>query len=215
MLQKIALLDSQVIRALLVAIMGVLGLVLSWFGVDEKIFSAEATKLIDAVSLLITTGGVVYAAYARAMKPTPPLTESAAEQTRTLVSQQAGAKMQSGAASRSNVANLVLAGLALVMMLGMTGCAAFTKPQSFDDRLAYAYGVHTAVQTAAANSVNAKELSSAQGEQVLKLADDSRRILDAASVAIDAGDIRTAEGQLALATNILTQLQTYLRRPSP
>lgn len=103
---------------------------------------------------------------------------------------------------------------ACVLVL-LTACAAFTAPKSFDDRLAYAYGTHTAVLTAAASSVTAKELSSAQGEQVLRLADDSRRLLDAARLTATAGDVKTAEGQLALAANVLTQLQTYLRRPSP
>jgi hypothetical protein len=105
--------------------------------------------------------------------------------------------------------------LLLPLLLVLSACAALAPAKSFDDRLAYAYGAHTAVLAAAANSLSVHELSSTDAEQVLKLADDSRRVLDAARLAAGAGDVKTAEGQLALATNILTQLQTYLRRQSP
>jgi hypothetical protein len=47
--------------------------------------------------------------------------------------------------------------------------------------------------------------------QVLKLADESRALLDAARAAAKVGDPTTANGKLVLATSILTQLQTYLR----
>lgn len=105
--------------------------------------------------------------------------------------------------------------LLLPLLLVLSACAALTPPKSFDDRLAYAYGTHTAVLTAAARSVSAQEITSGQAETVLQLADESRQVLDAARLAAAAGDARTADGQLALATNVLTQLQLYLRRPSP
>lgn len=102
----------------------------------------------------------------------------------------------------------VLAVAALVV-----GCAALgiAKPETFSERLAYAYATHTAIQNAAANSLNAGEITSRDGEQILKLADDSRQVLDAARAASQAGDVATAEGRLALATNILQQVQAYLR----
>ena len=217
MLEKIALLDSHVIRALLVAIVGVIGTALSFFGVNEAVFDAGAARLVDAIMILMTAGGVFYAAYARATKPTPPITESAVDQTRAMVAQQVGSKMQAAAASRppaqgGTTSLHLLNMISMVVVVAMLGCAALTPAKSFDDRLAYAYGAHTAVLAAAADSVTAHELTSTQGEQVLKLADQSRQVLDAARVAAAAGDVRTAEGQLTLATNILTQLQLYLRR---
>ncbi len=97
----------------------------------------------------------------------------------------------------------------------LAGCTALglAPAQSLDDRLAYAYATHTAVLDAAATAVNAGELSSADGEWVLVLADESRLILDAVRSAAEDGDVSTAEGRLALASNILLQLQDYLRTP--
>jgi hypothetical protein len=74
-------LDSQIMRALLVAAAGVIGVVLSFFGVDEALFTERAARLIDALSLLLTAGGVAWAAYARAKLPTPPISDKAVQRT--------------------------------------------------------------------------------------------------------------------------------------
>ena len=94
------------------------------------------------------------------------------------------------------------------LLLG--GCTVVPKPQGLEQQLAYAYGTHTAVLTAAANAVEVGTLSPADGQQVLRLADESRTLLDASRAAIGVGDLTTAEGQLSLATNILQQLNVYL-----
>lgn len=80
-MKSIPLLDSQVIRAALLALVGLLGLILSFFGVSEAAFGEHATRLVDALLLVITTGSVLWAGYARATKPTPPLTNTAAAKT--------------------------------------------------------------------------------------------------------------------------------------
>lgn len=77
----IPFLASQVIRALLVAGAGLIGVILSFFGVDEKLFSEQAAKVIDALSVFLAAAGVVWAAWARAKLPTPPITQAAAEKT--------------------------------------------------------------------------------------------------------------------------------------
>lgn len=110
--------------------------------------------------------------------------------------------------------------LALVAALFILGPVAFTlpgcasigleEPQSIDQRLAYAYGTHTAVLDAAAVGVATGKLTPEDGEQVLKLADESRLLLDASRAALGAGDVATADGRLLLALNVLTQLQAYL-----
>lgn len=82
--------------------------------------------------------------------------------------------------------------------------------QSFDQKLAYAYGTVTAVTQAATAALNSKDITSADAEQILRLRDESRSILDAAKVASSVGDTTTANGKLLLATSILTQLQAYL-----
>ena len=87
----------------------------------------------------------------------------------------------------------------------------FVTPKSVTEKIAAAYVTHTAVLTATTNAVNAEELSSADAAQVLTIATESRKVIDAARVALTAGDTKTAEGKLALATSVLLQLQTYLR----
>lgn len=105
-------------------------------------------------------------------------------------------------------AKLVISLLALLL----AGCAAFAPAQSLDQRIAYGYGSHTAVLEAAANLVEFGDLTADQGQAVLELADRARLVLDTARFALDAGDPRTAEGQLALALGILQEIQNYLRR---
>lgn len=106
--------------------------------------------------------------------------------------------------------------LSLLLSVGIlgsvTGCAALglATPQSFDQKLANAYGVHTAVVSTAATAVTAGALTSDDGAHVQILAIQSRQLLDAAKVAEGAGDPTTAAGRLALATSVLTQLQTFL-----
>lgn len=80
-MKTIPLLDSQVIRAVLLALAGLIGLILSFFGVSEEAFGAHASRVIDAILLLVTTGSALWAAYARAMLPTPPITDAAATKT--------------------------------------------------------------------------------------------------------------------------------------
>ena len=94
-------------------------------------------------------------------------------------------------------------------LVTLVACAqlGLSSAKTFDQKLAYAYGTHTAVLQSAAAAVNAKTLSPTDGEEVLKLADESRALLDAAKAA---GDTATGGSKLALATTILTQLQTYL-----
>ena len=103
-----------------------------------------------------------------------------------------------------------------VLLLVLFGCAqlGLTQPKTFDERLAYAYGSHTAVLQTAAAAVNAKTMTSAEGDQVLKLADESRAVLDAARVAARAGDTAGANTKLVLAVAVLTQLQQYLQQRS-
>jgi hypothetical protein len=102
---------------------------------------------------------------------------------------------------------------AFILLAFLMGCAqvGLTPAKSFDEKLAYAYGTHTAVLQTAAQAVNSKSMSSADGAQVLKLADESRTLLDAARIASKAGNVDTANGKLILATSILVQLQQYLQ----
>jgi hypothetical protein len=81
-LTAIAWYDAATMRALLVAGVGLIGVIAGLFGVDEALFSAKATKIVDALSTFLTLGGVVWAGIARTRQPTPPitLTQASADQ---------------------------------------------------------------------------------------------------------------------------------------
>lgn len=114
--------------------------------------------------------------------------------------------MTSPALQRARLAILAVA------LSCLTACASvgLTPAQSFDARLAYAYGTHTAILQAATAAVTAGTISRKDGETVLKLAQQSRVLLDSAR-AVENTDPATAAGRLTLAVNILNQLQTYLQ----
>lgn len=95
----------------------------------------------------------------------------------------------------------------------LTACASLglAPASSFEERLAYAVSQNAAVRETAAVSVERGELSVDDAKRVLKISDEVRTSLDAARLAVGAGDVSTAEGRLQLATSILVNLQTFLR----
>ena len=97
----------------------------------------------------------------------------------------------------------------LWLILLLAGCAqlGLSTPQTFDQKLAVAYGTHTAIQRAAATELRAGHLKKADAQEVLTLADQSKALLDAARMA---GDTTVAQNKLTLAVAVLTQLQVYL-----
>jgi len=99
----------------------------------------------------------------------------------------------------------------LLYMLSACALLGVPQPQSINERLALAYASHTAVLESATNSVNSGDLTAAEGEQIEKLADESRVLLDGTRAAIAGGDTSTAAGKLQLGMSILTELQLYLR----
>lgn len=98
----------------------------------------------------------------------------------------------------------------LLLVLSACSTLGVAPAQSFDQKLAYAYATHTAVLTTATNALSAGTIKSADAEQVLKLADESRALLDGAK-AVSSTDPTMAGNKLALAASILTQLQSYLQ----
>jgi hypothetical protein len=101
---------------------------------------------------------------------------------------------------------------AIVVML-VSACASLglAPASSFDERLAYAVSQNAAVRQTAAVSLEHGEISLEDAQYVLKLTDESRKLLDAARLASGVGDISTAEGRLSVAVSVLTNLQAYLR----
>lgn len=94
----------------------------------------------------------------------------------------------------------------------LVGCSSLGlgPAQSLDQKIAYAYGTHTAVLEAATSAVNSNALSVDDAKQVLILADQSKQLLDAGRVAERANDTATANSKITLAVTVLAQLQTYL-----
>jgi hypothetical protein len=97
--------------------------------------------------------------------------------------------------------------LSLLASCALTGTA---TPQTFNQKLAYAYGLHTAVLQATTTAVTAGTLSSANATKVLAKADDAKAVLDAANSAYAAGDAAGANSKLAIATAALSAIQAYL-----
>lgn len=94
----------------------------------------------------------------------------------------------------------------------LCGCASLgiTPAKTFTQRVAYAYGTTTGLREAATHSLEAKTLASADGAYVLKVADETRTLLDAAQAATQVGDTQTGEARLVLALQMLETLQAYL-----
>lgn len=193
---------SPVYVALLVSIVTQ---VLKWTGLSEQVAAAEVATTIDNVLQLVALTAAGYAAWKRQTSEIQPLT------LRKGPEPEAPPAGGQGGFVRPALFGLLLA-LGAVSAATLPGCqsAGLEAPQSIDQRLAYAYGTHTAILDAAAAGVEQGRLSAEDGERVLDLADESRLTLDAARVALTAGDVSTAEGRLVLALGVLTQLQTYL-----
>lgn len=99
---------------------------------------------------------------------------------------------------------------ALLALLTACSSLGIAPAKSLSDRLAYGYGVYSAVTRAASTELAAGTLSVSDAEQVLKIGDEARVLLDASKALLDT-DPAGAESKLALATSVLTGLQAYLR----
>mgnify|MGYP001587211527 CR=1 FL=1 len=99
----------------------------------------------------------------------------------------------------------------LLLMLSACASLGLVTPQSFDERLSYAYDQHTAALQSITTGVTFKDLTGKDGMTVLAIADNARLLLDSARIATQSGDVTTAEGRLVLATNVLRELNDYLR----
>ena len=85
MLQIIKALDSATIKGLIVATIPLLVLIASFFGIDEAVFKAELEGWGEKIVALVSLAGVAWAAYARVLQPTPPLSETAQIKTRQMI----------------------------------------------------------------------------------------------------------------------------------
>lgn len=100
----------------------------------------------------------------------------------------------------------------MLAVVFLSGCAALglSTPKSFDQKLAQAYGIHTAIIQATTTALNAGSVSADEALQVKTQADSARTLLDDARAAETAGNETGASSDLTLALSALTALQNYL-----
>lgn len=87
-MKQIGFLDSNIIRALLVALAGLVGMVVTKLGLqfDDKFWA----DMIDAGLLVLTTGAALYAAWSRTNQPTPPISDTAVARTEERTKKEGG-----------------------------------------------------------------------------------------------------------------------------
>lgn len=107
-----------------------------------------------------------------------------------------------------------LAALACMVAMGCTALG-LQQPKTFRDDYAYAIGQTAALRTAAAQSLDARQISIKDAEYVLQLTDQSRAYLDTARQVYEAGQTLEGKQKLELATAVLLQLQSFLNSRAP
>lgn len=227
MLEIIKKLDSGTVRGLIVATIPLLVLIASFFGVDEALFQAKLEGWGEKLVSFVTLFGIAWAAYARVFKPTPPLSEKAAQATQAMLQEQE--RSRQGGFVRAGMLALMLAlSVALPATLTLSGCATvgFPAAKTFNERLAAGYTMVTAVREATSAWVDGQvrvaqsEPDPARREALLKAvkadaqniqrqADEAREGLDVARSLSDL-NFEAAEERLASTLRILEALQRYL-----
>jgi hypothetical protein len=102
--------------------------------------------------------------------------------------------------------------LFLPMLLMLAACAGLglQAPKTFEERYSYDLSATTGIRESCTRSLDSGAITSADMDECIALADRSRSVLRLARQAKDVGDVSTAEGRLALASGVLTQLETFL-----
>lgn len=103
--------------------------------------------------------------------------------------------------------------LAALLLTGIAACSSLglTPPKGFDQSLAEAYGVHTAVLNATTTALNSGSINSSEASEVATQATSARSLLDLAKAAETAGNAAGAQRDLALASTALNALNSYLQ----
>jgi hypothetical protein len=112
--------------------------------------------------------------------------------------------------------------LLAVLLVALSGCAylGLQTADTFNQKLAYAYGQVTAARKGATSVITAScptpeqtqacKSAVADGKHVQSMADEARQGLDLAKTYAAAGNLQQANVQLQLESAALTALQTYL-----
>jgi hypothetical protein len=100
--------------------------------------------------------------------------------------------------------------LPLLAILAACQSLGIPQPQTFQEKVDYAYGIHAAVLETEAAGLESRQITDAEGLQVLKIADGAQSLLDSAT-AVAATNPTGANAKLAAATKTLLELQQLLR----
>lgn len=98
----------------------------------------------------------------------------------------------------------------LVALILISGCATLAVPQTFDQRLAYAYGALTAVRDTGTMLIERGRIGPEDGVHILRATDEMRFLLDAARDVYPT-DPLTAENKLKFVNGVLMQLEAFLK----
>lgn len=101
--------------------------------------------------------------------------------------------------------------LVLLFLLAACESLGLATPETFTERLAYAYSQNAAIRTSAAQSLKTATISKSDAQQVLTTTDTVRAALDEAKGFQSTGDTSTALGKLQLATGLLQSVQVFLK----
>lgn len=96
------------------------------------------------------------------------------------------------------------------LFLVACGALGLATPKGFDQQLANAYGIHTAVVSATTTALTAGSITSQDAQTMQGMEQNARTLLDSAKAAETAGNTAGAQQNLALAISALTALQSYL-----
>lgn len=105
---------------------------------------------------------------------------------------------------------------AVVFLLSACGTLPLTQPKSLTDKIAYAAGTFSpALRDSTSKSLDAHAIGSDEAEYVLKITDESDKLLEGARILLKDGDVSSAAGRYRLAQGILDRLQTDLNERKP
>jgi hypothetical protein len=116
---------------------------------------------------------------------------------------------------KKHIILIALAALNIAFISVMSGCAALTPqtdvcapyPTATERSYCYASNEVTAGYLALTQSVNDKSLTKAQAVSIKKVLDKADAVLKKSELALSLGDITQANGQIALAREILLEIK--------
>jgi len=105
------------------------------------------------------------------------------------------------------------------MCLALTGCGGLlyrsTHLRSFDQRLAHAYGMHEVILKTVPTAVIVGYITPADGDAVIRMANEARDVLDLAHTADLEGHGVAADESLRLGWGLLWSLDDFLKSQRP